>query len=69
MLRLIQERTHAGLVAARSRGRIGGRKPIGQNDPRVQVAKNIHADKKLAIEDICKTLKISRATLYRYVEK
>ena len=26
--RLIQERTHAGLAAARARGRLGGRKPI-----------------------------------------
>lgn len=67
--RLIQERTHAGLAAARSRGRIGGRKPIAVSNHRVQVAKSMHADKKLAIEDICKTLKISRATLYRYVEK
>lgn len=67
--RLIQERTCAGLAVARSRGRIGGRKPIAQKDPRVQIAKSMHADKKLAIEDICKTLKISRATLYRYVEK
>ena len=67
--RLIQERTHAGLTAARSRGRVGGRKPISVSNPRVQVAKNMHADKKLAIEDICKTLKISRATFYRYVEK
>lgn len=67
--KLIQERTHAGLAAARSRGRIGGRRPIALSNPRVQVAKNMHADKKLAIEDICKTLKISRATLYRYVEK
>lgn len=67
--RLIQERTCAGLAVARSRGRTGGRRPIEQKDPRVQVAKSMHADKKLAIEDICKTLKISRATLYRYVEK
>ena len=67
--KLIQERTHAGLAVARSRGRVGDRKPIAVINHRVQVAKSMHADKKLAIEDICKTLKISRATLYRYVEK
>jgi DNA invertase Pin-like site-specific DNA recombinase len=67
--RLIQERTHAGLSAARARGRIGGRKPIAADDPRVRVAKNMHGDKTLAIDDICKTLKISRATFYRYVQK
>lgn len=67
--RLIQERTHAGLSAARARGRTGGRKPIASEDPRVLVAKSMHADKKVSIDDICKTLKISRATFYRYVEK
>jgi len=36
--RLIQERTKAGLAAARARGRKGGRKPISPNDPRVQTA-------------------------------
>ena len=37
--RLIQERTKAGLAAARSRGKQGGRKPILSNDPRVKTAK------------------------------
>ncbi|MBM3824467.1 MAG: recombinase family protein [Verrucomicrobia bacterium] len=32
--RLIQERTRAGLEAARARGRKGGRKPIAVGDPR-----------------------------------
>src|SRR6266404_3753599 len=36
--RLIQERTNAGLCAARARGRKGGRKPISVNHPRVQMA-------------------------------
>ena len=39
--RLIQERTNAGLAAARARGRKGGRKPMPVNDPRVQTAKKI----------------------------
>ena len=67
--RLIQERTHAGLSAARARGRVGGRKPIAAGDSRVLVAKSMYADKTLGINDICQTLKISRATFYRYVEK
>ena len=33
--RLIQERTNAGLAAARIRGRKGGRPPIGPNDRRI----------------------------------
>lgn len=65
--RLIQERTRAGLSAARARGRKGGRKPIASSDPRVQMAKRMHKDHGMSIDKICKTLKISRATFYRYV--
>jgi DNA invertase Pin-like site-specific DNA recombinase len=65
--RLIQERTRAGLEAARARGRHGGRKPMRVNDPRVQTAKKLHSDKRISVPDICQTLRISRATLYRYV--
>lgn len=61
--RLIQERTKAGLVAARSRGKRGGRKAIENTDPKVLMAKKMH----MSIHDICKTLKISRASFYRYV--
>ena len=64
---LIRERTRAGLSAARARGRLGGRKPISPNDPKVRMAKKMHTDTSILIEDICSTLKISRATLYRYV--
>lgn len=66
--RLIQERTMAGLSAARSRGKIGGRKKIPSTDPKVKTAVKMHEDKTIRIEDICKTLQISRATLYRYIK-
>ncbi len=65
--RLIQERTHAGLSAARARGRLGGRKAILSNDPRVKTAKRMHEDKSIKVEEICKMLRISRPTLYRYL--
>jgi len=65
--RLIQERTKAGLAAARARGRRGGRKPLDPNDPRVEMSKTMHEDKHMAIGDICKTLGISRSTFYRYL--
>ena len=65
--RLIQERTHAGLAAARARGRLGGRKPIRADDPRVVTAKRLHKDRSLSIDQICKTLGISRPTFYRYL--
>lgn len=66
--RLIQERTNAGLVAARSRGRLGGRPKLANDSPKVRMAKKMHADKSIDIKDICQTLNISRATLYRYVQ-
>ena len=65
--RLIQERTQAGLAAARARGRLGGRKPISPDDPRVVTAKRLHKDRSLSIDQICKTLGISRPTFYRYL--
>ena len=65
--RLIQERTRAGLAAARARGRKGGRKPIENNDPRVRMARRMYDDRDMKIGDICQTLNISRATFYRYI--
>ncbi len=64
---LIQERTKAGLAAARARGRNGGHPKVTPDEPRVVLAKKLHADKSLDIDDICKTLRISRSTFYRYV--
>ena len=63
--RLVQERTIAGLAAARAR--LGGRKPIKADDPRVVTAKHLHQDQRLSINEICKTLGISRPTFYRYL--
>jgi len=65
--RLIQERTRAGLAAARSRGRTGGRKQISADDPKVLTAKRMHKNHGMSVHEICKTLKISRPTFYRYL--
>src|SRR5437588_10526294 len=66
---LIRERTQAGLLAARARGRRGGRpRTSALNDPKkVFIAQSLYNDKHNTIADICKTLHISRSTLYRYV--
>lgn len=66
---LIRERTQAGLAAARARGRKGGRpKAAALSDPRrVAMAQALYDDKSNSIDDICKTLRVSRSTLYRYV--
>jgi DNA invertase Pin-like site-specific DNA recombinase len=65
--RLIQERTRAGLSAARARGRKGGRKPLPPTAPKVLTAKKMYQDRSVEVRDICQTLRISRSTLYRYV--
>jgi DNA invertase Pin-like site-specific DNA recombinase len=65
--KLIQERTQAGLKAARARGKKGGRKKTSITDPKVLTAKKMHKDYNMNINDICKTIKISRATFYRYL--
>jgi DNA invertase Pin-like site-specific DNA recombinase len=64
---LISERTKAGLDAARARRRKGGRPKVLQKSKKVQLAQQLFADKSNQITDICKTLNISRSTLYRYV--
>jgi len=64
---LIRERTHAGLDAARARGRKGGRPKTIDTSSKVALAQKLYADKTHEIRDICKDLHISRATLYRYV--
>jgi DNA invertase Pin-like site-specific DNA recombinase len=65
--RLTQERTRAGLAAARARGRKGGRKPLRADHPRVRMAYTMYADQSLTVPDICQTVRISQATFYRYV--
>jgi DNA invertase Pin-like site-specific DNA recombinase len=65
---LTRERTHAGLAAARARGRIGGR-PKALADPKqVALAQALHDGGQTDIATICRTLGISRATLYRYID-
>lgn len=58
---LIRERTHAGLAAARARGRKGGRREL---DPEKQAAIARMADQPPAV--VCKALGISRSTFYKY---
>jgi len=64
---LIRERTRAGLAAARAKGRNGGRKRVAGNDPKVKMAKRMNEDQSLSPKQICESLKISRATYYRYL--
>ena len=65
---LISERTRAGLEAARSRGHQGGRRPLDLTTGKPAVALKLLDDKKTKINEICKTLHISRATLFRWAK-
>jgi DNA invertase Pin-like site-specific DNA recombinase len=65
--RLIQERTLAGLAAARARGKHGGRRPLRANAPQVRMAQTLNADSRVTVPEICQSLHISRATFYRYI--
>jgi DNA invertase Pin-like site-specific DNA recombinase len=65
--RLIQENTKAGLQEARARGRKGGRKPTLNDDLKVQLVKKMSQNTRVSVSEICETLKISRATYYRYL--
>lgn len=64
---LIRERTQAGLAAARARGRRGGR-PTALSPKQVAQLRTLAADRSNSVKDICRTLGISRATFYRWVE-
>ena len=64
---LIRERTQAGLAAARARGRKGGR-PKLLDERKVSMAQALYDCGEHSIKDICQTLGVSRATLYRYIE-
>jgi len=65
--RLLQERAQVGIRKGRARGRQGGRRPIASSDPRVRTAKAMSLDGNITVNEICSTLRISRATYYRYL--
>ena len=60
---IIRERTTAGLASARARGKLGGR-PRSLNEKKRRMARSLYEAKK-PIAEICSSLGISRATLYR----
>lgn len=62
---LIQERTQAGLAAARARGRVGGRPRLSVE--KVRQLRTLASDRTNSVPEICKTLGISRTTFYRYM--
>jgi DNA invertase Pin-like site-specific DNA recombinase len=65
---LIQERTKAGVEAARARGRKGGR-PQKLNDREKAMVRTLMADPKNSVQDIAKQFGVSRSMLYRVVQE
>lgn len=64
---LIRERTRAGLKAARTRGHKGGR-PRKLNIAQIKMAQLLISEGSTSVTEICRTLGISRSTLYRRLE-
>lgn len=65
---LIEDRTRAGLAAARARGRKGGRPKSLDIDKR-QLVVDLYREKKLPVKQICEMMNISKPTLYAYVRE
>jgi DNA invertase Pin-like site-specific DNA recombinase len=63
---IIRERTQAGLLAARARGKKGGR-PNALTDRQISIAQSLYG-KRHPIAEICRTLKVSKAILYRSIK-
>jgi DNA invertase Pin-like site-specific DNA recombinase len=63
---LIRERTHAGLTAARARGRKGGR-PKALDPTKRRLVVKLYHERQHTIDEICEMMDISRPTLYSYI--
>ncbi len=63
---LVRERTHAGLAAARARGRRGGRRSV-MSAEKLEVARAMYDSREHTTAKIAEVLGVSRATLYRHL--
>ena len=63
---LIRDRTNAGLAAARARGRTGGR-PKKLDEQQRELVTRLYKEG-TPIPEIYKTVKISKSTLYSYMQ-
>jgi DNA invertase Pin-like site-specific DNA recombinase len=61
---LLSERTHAGLAAARARGRNGGRPPV-MTPEKIKIARQMYDSREYYVADIARAIGVSRATVYR----
>ena len=63
---LIKERTQAGLVAARARGRHGGRKPK-MTPALVNKAQRMYDSHRFTMAEIAQSCAVSPMTIYRHI--
>lgn len=63
---VIQERTQAGLKAARARGKIGGRPPL-LDTRQINRMIEMYDEQKNTVAEICKIYNISRPSFYNYL--
>ena len=63
---VVTEKTRMGLRRAKSRGKKGGRRR-SLTPQQIQIGKTLAADPTQTVKDICRSLKISESTYYRYI--
>lgn len=63
---VIRERTREGLLAARRRGRFGGR-PRALTESDIAIARTLLADASIPVAEIARRLNVSPATFYRHL--
>ncbi len=64
---LIRERTHAGLAAARARGRVGGR-PTVMTPEKIATARQLFDSVEYTVAAIAEVVGVSRASIYRHIK-
>ena len=63
---LLRERTRHGLMAARARGRIGGR-PRVLDEHKIEIARTLLMNERLSVAEVARQVGCSAPTLYRYL--
>lgn len=63
---VVTEKTQIGLKRARARGKKGGRKR-SLTPQQIRIGKSLAADPTQTVKDVCRSLKISQSTYYRYI--
>jgi AcrR family transcriptional regulator len=46
-----------------------GRRPLALDERKAGLDRQLYAEKKLTIDEVCKAVGVSRPTLYRYIRK